>query len=79
VVWKLKALSANTMTDGCVFHTAALLGSGEVLIAGGEHWIGNPVDPAEFYDPSTGKFTATTRTMNESRAFHAATLLKCRR
>lgn len=71
-----KFSSAGTMTDGRVFHTATLLSSGEVLIAGGEDHVGNPVNTAEVYNPSTGAFSATTGTMNESRAFQTATLLK---
>jgi hypothetical protein len=71
-----KFTKAGTMTDGRVFHTATLLGSGNVLTADGEDRVGNPVDTAELYDPSSGKFTVTTGTMKESRAFQTATLLK---
>jgi hypothetical protein len=71
-----KFTSAGTMTDGRVFHTATLLGSGEVLIAGGEDRVGNPVNTAEVYKPSGATFTATTGTMKKSRAFQTATLLK---
>jgi hypothetical protein len=71
-----KFTSAGTMTDGRVFHTTTLLGNGEVLLAGGEDRVGNPVDTAELYNPSSGAFTATTGTMKESRAFQTATLLK---
>lgn len=71
-----KFTKVGTMTDGRVFHTATMLDNGDVLIAGGEDQIGNPINTAELYHPSSGTFTATTGTMNESRAFQTATPLK---
>jgi hypothetical protein len=66
-------------------HTATLLQSGQVLLAGGETgWCecspyGTPapiVSPsAELYDPVTGKISPTG-SMNLRREFHTATLLK---
>ena len=61
-----------TATGGMAFartgHTATLLNTGKVLVAGG------PNNSAELYDPATGLFTATG-SMTERRSFHSATLL----
>jgi len=61
-------------------HTATLLQSGKVLMAGGDaclfdQYYGDcPLSSAEVYDPSLGTFT-TTGTMSVNRVFHTATLL----
>ncbi len=55
-------------------HTATLLASGQVLIAGGED-VADIHDIADLYDPSTGLFSATTNTLGTPRSRHTATLL----
>jgi hypothetical protein len=52
-------------------HTATLLGSGDVLLAGGN--AGSP--STERFHPSTGQFTAAA-SMSTGRAHHTATLLQ---
>ena len=54
-------------------HTATLLASGKVLIAGGEDDQG-ALDTAELYDPATNSFSGTG-SMGTARTGHSATLL----
>ena len=54
-------------------HTATLLPSGKVLVAGG-HNDGHSLSSAELYDPATGTWTATG-SLGTARAYHTATLL----
>ena len=53
-------------------HTAILLPSGKVLIAGG--WNNNTMASAELYDPSTGTWTVTG-SLNTTRSLDTAILL----
>jgi N-acetylneuraminic acid mutarotase len=53
-------------------HTATLLPSGKVLVAGG--YNGSAVNSAEFYDPTTGMWAATGSLIT-GRVLHTATLL----
>ena len=58
-------------------HTATVLGSGKVLIAGGGDFVagtGPVVSSAELYDPAAGTFAATG-SMTTARCDHIATLL----
>jgi hypothetical protein len=54
--------------------TSTLLGSGKVLLTGGESDFGR-VALAELYDPTPGTFSSTSN-MTSSRSWHSATLLQ---
>jgi hypothetical protein len=54
-------------------HTATLLPSGKVLVAGGRNGFSS-LTSTTFYDPATGSWS-NTRSMSTTRAFHTATLL----
>jgi Galactose oxidase, central domain len=64
-------------TTGRVYHTATLLASGKVLVAGGATSTA-PTNSAtaEIFDPGTMSFLATSVPMTTARAGHAATLLE---
>src|SRR5215469_1105550 len=65
--------AATPMLEPRSGHTATLLPSGKVLIAGG--WVGHGgTDSAELYDPATGKFTVIAK-MTLRRGRPSATLL----
>jgi hypothetical protein len=57
-----------------VFHTATLLPSGKVLVAGGNNNNGNGPNTAELYDPVTGT-SSITGNLNTGRSAHTATIL----
>jgi Kelch motif protein len=65
----------GAMTLARAGHTATLLPSGKVLVAGG--WVDSPEPTvsAELYDPTTGRWTVTG-SMKAGRASHAAALLR---
>jgi hypothetical protein len=60
----------GSMAEARTFHTATLLPSGRVLVAGG----GDENSTAEVYDPATGSFSFTGG-MEVGRSGHTATLL----
>jgi len=55
-------------------HTAVLLSTGKVLVAGGENSASVTTNKTELYNPSTGKWTLTGN-LNTSRLEHTATML----
>src|ERR1700682_3809252 len=65
--------TANSMSDGRQHHTATLLQSGKVLVAGGDN-EGGVLLSADLYDPGTDTWTATGD-MTTARSQHTATLL----
>lgn len=73
----------GVMSNGRSAHTATLLKSGKVLIAGGDECLFSnysfyygdcPLSSAELYDAGTGTFAATGK-MSVNHDFHTATLL----
>lgn len=65
----------NTMSDRRMFHTATLLLSGKVLVAGGAtNLSGDTTSSADIYDPASNSFTPATFPMDHQRAAHTATL-----
>jgi N-acetylneuraminic acid mutarotase len=73
--------STGRLSTSVIFHTATLLPSGKVLVAGGyeprfSSGISNPtsLDRSELYDPATGAWNLTG-SLNTARHSHTATLL----
>jgi hypothetical protein len=65
--------ATGSMIEARAGHSATLLPSGQVLIAGGYAEFSG-MATAELYDPATGEFTATG-SMNQVRGWHTATAL----
>jgi N-acetylneuraminic acid mutarotase len=68
----------GSMTTSRVLHTATLLPSGEVLVAGGQdESSGGPVfyASAELYDPKHGSWSPTKGALTVARSGHTATAL----
>ena len=65
--------STGALGTGRALHTATLLPSGRVLVAGGGGG-GNFLSSAELYDPATGRW-APTSALGTGRSYHTATLL----
>jgi uncharacterized delta-60 repeat protein len=65
--------NTGSLANGRQSHTATLLHSGKVLVAGG-HVGFNPAAAAELYDPATGVWTGTGA-LGTARYAHTATLL----
>jgi hypothetical protein len=64
----------STMTTPRQNHSATLLGSGQVLLAGGDN-NGVILRSGEIYDPPSGVFAAVASQMAQPRESHTATLL----
>ena len=65
----------GSLATARMFHTATLLNSGTVLVAGGvDGFAYDTLPSAELYNPATGTFT-TTGNLNTGRIFNTATLL----
>ena len=57
-------------------HTATLLSTGQVLVAGGSNYTGDGIlSEAELYTPSSGGFAVSPVSLNYQRAGHTATAL----
>lgn len=70
--------ATGSLATGRAYHSATLLLSGEVLVAGGVEQTTTPPDPlgsCELYDPSTGEFGPTGGPLAVMRYQHAATRL----
>ena len=64
--------TVSSMNTARSYHTATILPSGKVLVAGG--YNGYSVNSAELYDPSLNTWTNLT-SMNTARCYHTATML----
>ena len=65
--------STGSLATARYFHTATLLPSGKVLVAGGLN-SGGVLSSAELYDPATGSWSSTG-SLATVRSHHTATLL----
>jgi uncharacterized protein YjdB len=66
--------STGNLTTGRGGHSATVLNTGQVLVAGGEDSNSNNLSSAELYNPASGTFTATG-SLNFARRGHTASLL----
>lgn len=66
--------ATGSLADDRTNHTATLLLTGRVLVAGGESTNQNVLASAELYDPATGAWT-TTGFLANRRSLHTASLL----
>ncbi|MCP4664262.1 MAG: kelch-like protein, partial [bacterium] len=66
--------ATGSLADARSYHTATLLPSGKVLVAGGWDELVHSLESAELYDPATGTWT-DTGSLGNARAGHSATLL----
>jgi len=62
------------LNESRVLHTATLLPSGKVLVAGGYNWPPTSLNSAELYDPAAGTWS-NTGNLIAARDSHTATLL----
>jgi hypothetical protein len=67
--------TTGSLSTGRYSHSATLLPSGLVLVAGGFPLDGEPVASAELFDLESGQWS-TTGSMGDARAMHAAVLLQ---
>jgi hypothetical protein len=68
--------ATGPMNKARQLHTATLLPSGKVLIAGGDFGDQNATnDTAELFDPASGTFTLLAANMTAARSSHTTTLL----
>jgi hypothetical protein len=67
--------ATDSLAEGQSSHTATLLSSGKVLIAGGRNGYGM-VQNAQLYDPTTDTFILPSVPMVKARWGHTATLLR---
>jgi alpha-tubulin suppressor-like RCC1 family protein len=65
--------ATGSLNAGRMYHTATLLSSGKVLIAGG--YDNGALSSAEIYDPNSGTFTSTG-SLVEARSGHTASILQ---
>ena len=70
-----KWTSAGSLSTGRAWHSATLLPSGQVLVAGGAGIDVAKSQSAELYNPATGTWAATGA-MKSPRRWHTATLLE---
>ena len=69
-------VTQQTLVTGRGDHTATLLASGKVLVAGGVASNGQDALYGELYDPATDMWSNTTGGLVTPRSYHSATLLQ---